>query len=482
MGVFDSYLDEKPTSGKKATSGGVFDSYLGETVTEEPRREDPSELSVKFDKPSITARKLFRATPDAGADFASAISSGDFSVSGTPKQEPKKNAVDQVTRGYDQAPDKWKFKQTLTKTELARLDQTRPEHKEFGSVSETEKERQRKAYSAKIEPSLIQPVTGTSFEAPGKSFSEAEMRIEKAKGSITGTVGAKTKNLWDDVFGDTETEKAVSAQQRGADLIASSERETARRATISKEVEEASKKPLDPTTGGEFYKALKQGALRDVPRSFFSSVEAITSGDGSMKTVNDWAAELSDSFLADKLLHPEENAPESAKAFLEGGYKEADYWKRGAGQMLSTTIPSLALALGVGFVTKNPAMAAKVGIGSIYAQESGQAYSDLVDSGFSPTGAQKGALMYGAVATALENVNFGKTLTKVLGPAKTDIARESFKKAFVSTMKEMGETVVTESATETAQEFSQNVMKKFYDGNQDLFEGLADAAALGTLG
>lgn len=134
MGVFDSYLDEKPTSGKKATSGGVFDSYLGETVTEEPQIETPSKPPVSFSRPSPTARKPFGASPSGAMDeFTSDISSGDFAVSGTPTPKPKKNVPDKVTRGYDTAIDKFKFKQTLSNTELARLDQTRPEHRDFGS-------------------------------------------------------------------------------------------------------------------------------------------------------------------------------------------------------------------------------------------------------------------------------------------------------------------------------------------------------------
>lgn len=133
-----------------------------------------------------------------------------------------------------------------------------------------------------------------------------------------------------------------------------------------------------------------------------------------MKTVNEWAAEQADEFLASRLLHPEENAPADMADFLDGGYADPRFWKRGAGQVLSTAIPTFAMALGVGLATKNPAVAARAGLGGIYAQESGQAYAALIDSGFAPSDAKNGALVYGAVATALENVNFGKTLSKIL--------------------------------------------------------------------
>lgn len=222
--------------------------------------------------------------------------------------------------------------------------------------------------------------------------------------------------MFDSLFEDTESEKAVELQERGAELIESAERKKRQRATVEKEIAEAEKKPMDPTTGGEFWKALKQGALRDVPRGFFGSIEAITAGDGSMKTVNEWAGEQADEFLASRILHPEENAPEDLKKFTEGGWKDERFWQRGAGQLLSTAIPAFASAVGVGLATKNPALAGRVGLGTIYSQEAGQAYNDLVDSGYAPSDAQKGAVLYAAVATALESVNFGKTLSKVVGP------------------------------------------------------------------
>jgi hypothetical protein len=36
-----------------------------------------------------------------------------------------------------------------------------------------------------------------------------------------------------------------------------------------------------------------------------------------MQKVNQWAASMADKFLADRILHPEENAPKDVKDFLK---------------------------------------------------------------------------------------------------------------------------------------------------------------------
>lgn len=274
MSYFDSLLGEESatrTAKKSGGTGSYFDSLLGDGGAQAEDVQEPEAQEFGFDVPSPTApKRIGFQTTDAASQFSSALEAGDFSV--TPEADP-------ITGGYDRAPDKWKYKQTLSNTELAHLAQTRPESKGVGSVSEAEKERQRKANSAKLAPGSVQYVPDTAFEAPGKSYTEQEMRVEKSKGSISGTATAKVKNVLDDVFGESEQERVERSQMEAQNLIERSDREYARRATIGREFEEAARNPVDETTGGEFYKALKQGLIRDVPRSFFSSVEAITAGD-----------------------------------------------------------------------------------------------------------------------------------------------------------------------------------------------------------
>jgi hypothetical protein len=126
-------------------------------------------------------------------------------------------------------------------------------------------------------------------------------------------MGAKILNAFDNFTQDSQTKEYLKNQERSQSLIESSERLTQRKKTIS----EYTPGEVSPTTGGEFYKSLKQGLIRDVPRGFFGSIEAITAGDGSMHNVNQWAASMADKFLADRMLHPEENAPKDLKAFTE---------------------------------------------------------------------------------------------------------------------------------------------------------------------
>lgn len=85
-------------------------------------------------------------------------------------------------RAYDLAQDKWKFKQTLTDTELTKIAKDRPESVSFGSISEEEKAKQRQQNTAKLAPGSLTYIPDTKLEAPsGVSLTEPEMRVEQAK-------------------------------------------------------------------------------------------------------------------------------------------------------------------------------------------------------------------------------------------------------------------------------------------------------------
>lgn len=407
--------------------------------------------------------------------------------------------TDKIIAQYDAAPDKWKFKQTLSDTELAILNTSRPENKKFWSISEEEIARQRRENTARLTPGILSPLASkdnpkeyakTFLNAPWTSLTEAEMRIENAKGSISWTIGARVANMFDSITKDTPAKDIVTNQNRSSNLIESSERRIQQEKNIWAYLAKNTDVP-EPTTAwgdtwkGEWWKALKQGILRDVPRGFFSSIEMATSNSEAYwpaKSVNEWSAELADRFLADRRLHPEENAPEWSPTFTEWGWHDSKYWARWGGQLLSTVIPAFTSALWVWFATKSPAAALWVWRGFIFTAESGQAYSQLVDSWFSPSESKNWAVIYGMIATALENVNFWKSVNKIMGNAKGEIIKQSFKKAFISSLKEWGKDVLKEAGTEWAQQFSQNVMTKWYDENQDLFEWVVDSVALWGLG
>lgn len=98
---------------------------------------------------------------------------------------------EKIQSQYDAAPDKWKFKQTLSNSELAMLNVSRPANKKFGSISEEEMARQRKENTAILAPGIISPLVSkdnpreyakTFLNAPsGNRLTDAEMRIENAK-------------------------------------------------------------------------------------------------------------------------------------------------------------------------------------------------------------------------------------------------------------------------------------------------------------
>jgi hypothetical protein len=85
-------------------------------------------------------------------------------------------------------------------------------------------------------------------------------------------------NAFDSFTKDSSTEEYLKDLESNQSMIESSARAGERTKTIS----EYTAKTASPTTtnnltrGGEFYKSLKQGLIRDVPRGFFGSIEAIT--------------------------------------------------------------------------------------------------------------------------------------------------------------------------------------------------------------
>jgi hypothetical protein len=120
MGIFDEDLSPelRTTTAKKTTAkpSGMFDDFL---TVETPSPE--VKLPV-FSEPSPIAPKTYKAPdysfkPKAVEDFSAALKTGNVKVSGDST----------IAQSYDAAPDKFKYKQTLSNSEIEQLKKERPD-------------------------------------------------------------------------------------------------------------------------------------------------------------------------------------------------------------------------------------------------------------------------------------------------------------------------------------------------------------------
>jgi hypothetical protein len=145
-----------------------------------------------------------------------------------------------------------------------------------------------------------------------------------------------------------------------------------------------------------------------------------------------------------------------------------------------STIGSFALGVTTALITKNPTVALAVGFGYSWVQEGGGAYAEAREAGVDEAQAQDVGAVVGTINASIEMIPLGYTLNKnpkIKSALMANITNFLINRAIDGTF---------EGGTETIQEIVGNAMKKTYDENQSLFEGLPEtfvtSFVLGVLG
>lgn len=321
---------------------------------------------------------------------------------------------------------------------------------------------------AKMIPSVI-PVSLDPTDIPYTHIN-VPMRIDKRK---LGEVQQTAKEIF---FPLTPAEERESG--RLAYLRQKEQRETFKKAGVTgREAPPSTYK--EPGFFGQFAEGLQEGGYNSLA-SIGYFTEVLGRQAGSPRAI-EWGKKFGDETTAKLLKRPELFAPADMQGFFEGGAKDPRYYGRVLGETVPFTVSTLAFA-SLGAVLGGPAGAAIGAYGATGALETGNAYKQYLDQGIAPDKAAKASGIYGAMAAILENsVGFSPKgiAERAFTKGATRNIAFSFKRYF---RKELPKKMVAEATEESAQQFSQNLVAKFFDQSQGLWDGVAEAFPAGFIG
>ena len=151
-------------------------------------------------------------------------------------------------------------------------------------------------------------------------------------------------------------------------------------------------------------------------------------------------------------------------------------------ELITVNAPQLvlntALTLGTAVVTKNPSLAAAVGLSSSYGLFASEVYSDARQEGKSDKEAMPLAALAGFIGAPLDFLPIGRLLRKTgaLEPIKRSLI-QNISKQIVS----IGIQAGFEGVTEGLQEIVSNAARATYKENQDLLEGVKESVFVGAI-
>jgi hypothetical protein len=203
------------------------------------------------------------------------------------------------------------------------------------------------------------------------------------------------------------------------------------------------------------------------------SMEVIGQTVGSPEMIKKGQA-LNDKSLAEFAKRPDLLPPKDMKNLWQQ-ITTLDFDVRWYGRIIGEMVPMIATAVAGGVV------AGPIGAGTVIAAgESTRVYNDLIDEGVAPDKAVKSAELYGTIAAILENslgVKPGKIAGMITGKSKVKILN-SIKDFVVKTSLTAGGGGVEEFS----QQFTENAVKKYFNEDQKLSEGLAESFMAGLVG
>src|SRR3990167_3160254 len=239
----------------------------------------------------------------------------------------------------------------------------------------------------------------------------------------------------------------------------------------------------EPTTfGGQLKEGITYGYYSTIKPAIGYLTESMGQELGSPE-LRKWGEEFGDKQTAYLLKRPELLAPADLKGFFEGGAKDPRRYARTIGE----AVPFIATMLGTGVIaaaTKNPVIVKSVIYGSIFSIEKGNAYKQMIDNGVAPDSAASASTLYGAISSFIENSLGFKPVEMVLGSARP-IVFNNFKSFMLKELPKLGvgylNNILQEGAEESAQQLAQNLITKWMNQSQGIWEGVADAFPSGAV-
>lgn len=237
------------------------------------------------------------------------------------------------------------------------------------------------------------------------------------------------------------------------------------------------------------HKAVAQGAISAV-----GNLGAAIDLNARDTVVGDFGAAVSDYAKIIKQKYPQLNPSKNI-----GGWEDPEFYVKGISEMVPNLLGGMAAsmvgaAVG-GAATVNPLGAVAGGIaGAIsfgYAMESGNIYDDLLTRGYSPHSAELGSKAYSAIAALPEAFFHIRGIgSAIVHPMMEEVLKKGMQAELKQTLftgaKELVKKgvkksggVIVEGTTEAMQQFAQNTITKFYDKNQNIFDGLAESFVFG---
>jgi len=202
-----------------------------------------------------------------------------------------------------------------------------------------------------------------------------------------------------------------------------------------------------------------------------------------------WGEESADRAVAHLLLHPELMAAEDIKPLTQGGITDPRAIARTIGGVAPFIVSVVGASTAAGLLTRgNPLAIRAAGSGTIYAIERANAYRSMLERGIAPDKADTASNIYAVIATVLEEglgfipSKFGLSLTGATNRAISGSVKESLLKTLprysLTFLRKIGE----EGAEEGAQQLAQNLVTKWLDGSQPVWENVAESVAQGSVG
>jgi hypothetical protein len=198
-----------------------------------------------------------------------------------------------------------------------------------------------------------------------------------------------------------------------------------------------------------------------------------------------WGQQFGDKQIATLLKKPELLAPADQKGFFEGGAFDSRYYARTIGE----TAPFVATILGstaVAALTKNPAVVKGVAFASVAAVEKASSYKQMLDQGIAPDKAATASTIYGGIAAYIENAFGFKPSEIVLGKEGRNLIVSNFKNFMLKELPTYSvnfmKNALAEGAEEGAQQLAQNLITKWFDQSQGVWEGVFESIPAGVAG
>ncbi len=223
---------------------------------------------------------------------------------------------------------------------------------------------------------------------------------------------------------------------------------------------------------GTLLESAKRGYYSILKPAAGATMEMIGQTVGSPEMIKKGQA-LNDKSLAEFAKRPDLLPAQDIKNIWQQA-TSLDFDARYYGKVVGEMIPMLTTAIAGGVI------AGPVGAGAvIYSTESSNVYNSLIDEGVAPDKAGKAAEVYGAIATILENlgVSPSKVAGMITGKSKVKILN-SIKDFVVKTSL----TAIGGGVEESSQQFTENAVKKYFNEDQKLSEGLAESFMAGLVG